>query len=331
LRFSWKTIKLSIHSCSIYLDTRAMKGKSTLISTRNFLTSLLFLLIISILLPPVRSQVAVPYDWIEIGAYATYTMTLLPEGLIFPNGTIVEFWGDRLSTPAVLEWTIIGKVNTSVRLNVTFFISYRNVVFRKTLMVNVDMYMRDSIIDGEPIGKTCFWAKPYAEPGEKIVMYGMPPDEIVGNVTRTGTVTCFGKPVKVYFLNVFQVDPAIWLSPYPRFVWYTGMAEEIALVGPMPIDPKAAPIWVFPNATYIIKRFASTPLGERLCLYGEYDFLLNSTNVRLGPKPEEDTSGMSLWRYYPYVFIAALVVSTGVFILVYRKRHEKGKVNKTSQ
>lgn len=266
------------------------------------------------------------YDWVQVGAFARYTTTLPPDGLIFPNGTIVYFWATRLSTPAVLEWTIISKADTSVRLNVTFFISCNGVVFRKTLMVDVDMYTRDSFIDGESIGKTCFWAEPYAELGDKIVLYGLPSDQIIANVTKVGTVDFMGEEMKVYHARVFQLDPFCVFTS--RFNWHTGMAELIVLVGQYPMDPKGEYAYGFPNGTEIeIKRFAHTPLDERLCVYeggSGYLLRLNATNVRLGPKPEgEDTSNIGLWRYFPYVFIAALVVSTGAFMVFYIRRRAR--------
>ena len=290
----------------------------------------MFLLIISVLVLPVRSQVVVPaYDWIEVGAFARYTTTPAPDGLIFPNGTIVRLWHiERLSPPAVLEWTIISKVDTSVRLNITFILSTQTLTHQVTLVLEVDMHTRDSFIDGEPIGKTCFWAEPYGEPGEKIVLYGLPPDQIIGNVTNVLTVHPLGEEVRVYLVDVFQLDPFAMFTP--RFNWYTGMAEVIVLVGSYPLEPKGEYTYTFPNGTeYIIKRFASTPLGEKLCLYQGgtgYYLGLNSTNVRLGPKPEEDGAPdiADVWRYYPYVFLAALAVSAGAFILIRRKRPREG-------
>lgn len=291
---------------------------------RRFAT-LIAILVTSMLVPPVCSQVVPVYDWIEVGAYARYTTTLAPNGLIFPNGTKIEFYSEP-NTPAVLEWTIISKVDTSVRLNLTFFISCGNVVFCKTLTVDVDVDTRDSFIDGEPIGKTCFWAKPYAELHDKIVLYGLPSDQIIANVTRMRTVHLMGEEMKVYHAKVFQLDPFCKFTS--RFIWHTGMAQVIVLPGQYPVDPKGEYTFGFANGTEVeIKRFAHTPLDERLCVYeggSGYVLSLNATNVRLGPKPEgEDTSDTGFGKYYPYVFVAALVVLTGALMVFYMRRRGK--------
>ena len=288
--------------------------------------TLIAILLTSMLVPPVCSQVVPAYDWVQVGAFAKYTNRLWPpNGLIFPNGTRIEFHGE-LKTPAVLEWTIISEADTSVRLNLTFFISCGGVVFRKTLLVDVDVYTRDSFIDGEPIGKTCFWGKPYAELHDKIVLYGLPSEQMVANVTRARTVDFMGEEMKVYHARVFQLDPfAIFTS---RFIWHTGMAQVIVLPGQYPVDPKGSYSYGFANGTEVeIKRFAHTPLDERLCVYAGgsgYVLSLDATNVRLGPKPEgEDTSDIGFGKYYPYVFVAALVVLTGALMGFYMRRRGK--------
>lgn len=292
--------------------------------------TLIAILVTSMLVPPVCSQVVPAYDWVQVGAFAKYTNPFgAPSGLIFPNGTIIYLPAKQLNTPAVLEWTIISKADTSVRLNMTFFISCGNVVFRKTLLVDVDVDTRDSFIDGEPIGKTCFWARPYAELHDKIVLYGLPPEQMIANVTRMRTVDFMGEEMKVYHARLFQLDPfAIFTS---RFIWHTGMAQVIVLPGQYPVDPRGDYGYGFANGTEVeIKRFAHTPLDERLCVYeggSGYVLSLNATNVRLGPKPEgEDTADIGFGKYYPYVFVAALMILTGAFMGFYiRRRGKKAK------
>ncbi|HEY4674745.1 MAG TPA: hypothetical protein VIH48_01680 [Candidatus Bathyarchaeia archaeon] len=301
-----------------------------MIAKRTLKTSL-FLLIISLLIPSVNGQVVVsPYDWFQVGAYAKYINTWAPNGLIFPNGTLRLFHSFfKPDSPTVLEWTIIDRDSSSVSLNVSFSFSCDNITFYKNLLLDVNIYTRDTIIDGESVGKTCFWAEPYANVGQQIILYEKPSDQIAGNVVNVVTFNVLGKEVKEYFVEVpRRVDPAILFVTNPRFVWHTGMADDIVLVGLRPIGPNETAQYTSPDGTvYRITRFSSTPLGEKLRFFSSsasYEVYLNETNVRLGP--ENDAGGMSdngLLKYSPYIFVAAIAVSTLSFTASYRRKHKK--------
>jgi len=303
-----------------------------LVAKRTLETSLLFL-IASLLIPSILGQFVIsPYDWFQVGAFAKYTNTRPPDGLVFPNGTIIPFMplqDSRLASSSVLEWIIIDKTGSSVRLNVTFSASCKNITFYKELLLDVNIYTRDTVIDGEPIGKTCFWAEPYAEVGQGITLYGKPSDQINGNVIKVVTENVLDQEVKEYFVDVpVRLDPCLIITPYPRFVWHTGMASAIVLVGSRPVGPKEDITFTFLNETTVsITRFSSTPLGEKLCVYGgfaTYSLYLNETSVRLGPGTEaEGTSGISLLKYYPHIFVASVVFSTLAFIVSFRRKRRE--------
>ncbi|HEY4674747.1 MAG TPA: hypothetical protein VIH48_01690 [Candidatus Bathyarchaeia archaeon] len=276
-------------------------------------------------------MVVSPYDWFQVGAYAKYINTYAPNGLIFPNGTLRLFrsWYQP-DFPTVLEWTIIDKDSSSVSLNVSFFVGCDNITFHKNLLLDVNIYTRETIIDGEPVGKTCFWAEPYANVGQQIILYETPEDQITGNVVNIMTFNILGREVKEYFVEVpRRVDPAILFPTNPRFVWHTGMADDIVLVGLRPIGPNETVVYSssLEGPDYRITRFTSTPLGEKLCFFdgsASYEVYLNETNVRLGP--ENDAGGMSdngLLKYAPYIFVAAIATSTLAFTASYRRKHKK--------
>jgi len=152
---------------------------------------------------------------------------------------------------------------------------------RKTLLLDIDVYSRDTFLDGKPLGKTCFWAEPYANVGDTVVLYDLP-GEIVGNVIQIDEewASSYGwTGVTTYRVYVLQYDPFVWMYPY--FDWHTGMAIQIFLLGDRPVNPDGQ---FYHNGTRIT-RFASTSLGTLLnvgTLYA-YELTLNSTNVQLGP------------------------------------------------
>ena len=155
---------------------------------------------------------------------------------------------------------------------------YRRYLHRRTLILDVDIYSRESFLDGEPLGKTCFWAEPYADVGDKVVLYDLP-EEIVGTVGGIEEGWAGWSGVTTYRVDVLQLDPYACFDPY--FDWHTGMAMEIALFGDMPVDPESQ----FGHNGTRITRFASTSLGTLLNIGNTFTFelYLASTNVQLGP------------------------------------------------
>jgi len=154
----------------------------------------------------------------------------------------------------------------------------RYVVHHKTLLLDIDVYSRETFLDVKPLGKTCFWAEPYADIDDEVVLYGLPPEELIG------TVEHFREPydwpgITAYGAHVFQMDPFAWFTSW--FDWHTGMAMRVNLLGCEPIDPDGH--YSF-NGTEIT-RYASTPLGIELNVgdIEAYPLYLNSTNVQIGP------------------------------------------------
>lgn len=268
--------------------------------TKALLFPIFFLLIASLVPLPARSQVMHAYDWVKVGAYAKYTSTEAPMRIIFPNGTKVcpesNFWG-------VFEWIIVNKADTVVQVNVTLFMTgnariiYPGVnytwppepepfSYRKTVLIDVDIYTRETVYNGESVGKEALWVEPLATTGENMVMTGKPPNEIVGEVHGVGDREILGYDTKTCNVWVLQLDPFAFTS----FVheWYTGVATWAMLIGPIEILPGSHHAYNFPNGTvYNITRYASTPLGDIFHLEGELRLNIGETNIRLGPPPVE--------------------------------------------
>jgi len=151
----------------------------------------------------------------------------------------------------------------------------------RTLLLDIDIYSRDTFLNSKPLGKTCFWAEPYAGINDTVVLYDLP-EEITGTVSKIDEEWASGygwTDVTTYKVDVLQYDPYARLNPH--FDWHTGMAMQIRLLGDFPLNP---------NGTYTsddirITRFASTPLGIELNIgtLDGYKLFLNSTNVQLGP------------------------------------------------
>jgi len=156
---------------------------------------------------------------------------------------------------------------------------YRYHLHRKTLLLDVDVYSRESFLDGEPLGKTCFWAEPYADVGDTVALYGLPREEIVGNVSELEEDWYGWSGVTTYRVKVLQLDPFVWFDSH--FDWHTGMAMEIYLFGKEPFNPEGE-YW-FDDTR--ITRFATTPLGIELNVgtAAPCELWLASTNVQIGP------------------------------------------------
>jgi len=166
--------------------------------------------------------------------------------------------------------------------------SFRHVVHHRNLLLEIDVYSRDTFFNGESWGKTCFWAEPYADIGDEVVLYGLPPEEIVGTVERIWDVP---SDIDYHGISVMYEVVALHVDPfcpfYPVFDWNTGMATQIYFQGSEPVNPDGDFNIHFPNGTvYKITRFASTPLGTELNI-GQIEHYvgLNSTNIQLGPPP----------------------------------------------
>lgn len=297
---------------------------------------------------PVRSQVVVrPYDWVQVGAYAKY-FAIHPPGVVFPNGTRKNLAG--LYSPLLFEWTIVDKQGSKVRLNVTLFIhgwSYDinfkrfNITHHKTLFIDVDIYTRESFIDDEPIGKTCFWADPYKEVGDNVTVF-TDPDLLEANVwwVRTVNWDYIGQGFKMYGASLWTEDPSAHARGSYIFSWYTGVAIEPTLFGsPWEVPPGQIGNFggVFKNGTeYNVTRYAGTKLGTHLGIAPQIEVGvdLNATNIdlTLETEPEPPSEPLNLWQYLPYVFLATFATTATAFVILRRRKHsDKQKETKNHE
>jgi len=160
----------------------------------------------------------------------------------------------------------------------------KHMVHHKNLFLDIDVYSRETFLDGKPLGKTCFWAEPYLDIGDKLVLYGLPPEEIKGTVEYLDDMSHLGwVGVTAYYVFAIQIDP--WCMFCVGFDWDTGMVMEPCLQGSQPIHPDDPHLVSFGNGTeYYVYRYAAAPIATELNIgYLEMHFLLESTNVQLGP------------------------------------------------
>jgi hypothetical protein len=281
---------------------------------------------------PVRSQVVVhPYDWVQVGAYAKYLGYTHPS-IVLPNGTIKNLAG--LYSPFLFEWTIVDKKGSEVRLNVTLFIQgwsrdinfkRYNITHYKSIYVDIDIYNRESFVDDEPIGKTCFWAEPYKEVGDNVTVF-TDPDKLEANVwwVRSDKWSCLEKEFKMYGADLRTEDPSAYASGSYIFSWYTGVAIEPTFFGiPWEVPPDRIGNFcgVFKNGTeYNITRYAGTKLGTLLGIGPliELTVDLNATNIDPTIVPEYT-------GYLPYAFIVTFVTTATAFIILRRRKHAANK------
>lgn len=312
--------------------------------TKSLLPPLLFLLLVGpLVIVPTRAEVVHPYDWVKVGAYAEYMYSY---GLTvkFPNNTRLWFDERRSPVTVVLEWMILKKEGDTVRLNVTLFVNgsayilppgvsvfeaeYRSITYHKTLFFDVNIYTREASLDGQPVGKTFFWAEPYATTGEEFVVSSTPSVLIVGNVTyvRTFNHPAVGKEIRIYGVHAFNYDP--YFEGGYVFAWYTGVVLRLTLANPFEVPPDKIGAFTseFPNGTrFNITRYAGEPLGMNLGLdEGSISFELSETNIDIGVEttPEPEATDAGIWKYLPYAFIATFAVLAATFLIIRRRRKQ---------
>lgn len=156
------------------------------------------------------------------------------------------------------------------------------VVHHRNLLLDIDVFSRETFLDGKPLGKTCFWAEPYADIGDKVVLYGLPPEEIIGTMQKFKDWSRW-PGVTVYQVLLLQIDPFIMIDP--EFDWDTGMGMEVYLQGSQPLDPDNPHSIEWSNGTkHWIYRYAAAPIATELNIgIPEYRLRLESTNIQLGP------------------------------------------------
>jgi hypothetical protein len=306
---------------------------------KTFFPLFLFLLLFSLLVAvPVRSEVIHAYDWVKVGAYAKY---IWPDGLRvkFPNATRLVF---DVHVPAFLEWAVVEKHGDTVRLNVTLFINgtgllfppgvtayeakHVNATYLKTLFFEVNVHTREASLDGKPVGKTSFWAEPYATVREGLVLSSPPSDLVVGNVTYVRTYdTMVGKEITIYGVFANQRDPYVWANYV--FSWYTGVAIEPTLLIPWVVPSNLVGNFggMFLNGTrFNVTRYAGEPVGANLGLdVGEHmTFELDETNIDISAKtvPEPGAAVPGIWKYLPYAFVATFIGLAAAFVIVRRRK-----------
>jgi len=286
-----------------------------------------------------HSQIVVrPYDWVKIGAYAKYYSTDKSVAIALPNGTKRHF--NELYSPILFDWTIINKKESRITLNVTFFINglawgpnltLFNVTFHKTLLVEIDIYTRESFIGDESIGKTCFWAEPYKEVGDNITVFSNP-DLLEANVwwVKSGNWPTLEKEIKRCGAELFCSDPdaAAWGNYV--FSWYTGIALQLSLLGPpweVPPDKIGNFQGHLKNCTeYNITRYAGARLGEYLGLAPKVGLPVDlyQTNIDLTLETEPEPPNLSdFWKYLPHAFVVTFATTATVFIILRRRKQRK--------
>lgn len=302
-------------------------------SHKIFSLLLLFLLTISFRLPVGAESIVIhPYDWLVKGFFAEYEATLgLYWRLVFPNDTKARF----LEPNATLRWTVMDRMDTFVLLNITLIVNgtalppiSRYVAYNRTILLEVDINSREAHFEGQPIGIIPFWAEPFGDPGEEIVLSSPPSDEITGEVSYVTTTDILGNETKIYGVKVLQLDPFA-LKTF-SFDWHTGMALYLTIFGPEEIKPGARVTYTFVNGTtYNITRYASTKLGEILGLGGEFTIILRETGtINIEEENDvnmEEQNDMGIRIYHPYILIPIVAILVTALALYKRKKKRAGR------
>jgi hypothetical protein len=244
------------------------------------------------------------------------------------------------------KWIITEKNGSILRLNVSLFVHARmqgatsgNITYYKALFVDVDLYTRESFIEGESIGKTCFWAEPYREKDDNVTLFTNP-DVLVGKVYQIGVDSFpgFEQEIKYYTVGLLQDDPNAKAFGLYFFSYYTSVCLFQTLIpDEWVVPPELYGNFVaeYQNGTkYNVTRNAGTKLGKCLGLYGtqEVQMPLASSNIDLAlitdPEFQSDNGDghnyqFDLNRYAPYILTATLIpIAVATFLLWRRKRNK---------
>jgi len=307
---------------------------------------LLFLILLSCLAAtsPVHSPTVVrPYDWVQVGAYAAYEPYFSGFAIIYPNGTKIQLGKVYEGS---FKWVIVEKNGSMLRLNVTFFVHARllgagsgNITYYKALLVDADLYTRESFIENEAIGKTCFWAEPYREKDESVTLFTSP-DVLAGKVMqiRADSFPGFEQAIKYYTVGLIQHDPNARAFGLYFFSYYTSVCLFQTLIPDewiVPLELYGNFVDRYENGTeYNVTRNAGTKLGKYLGLYGtaEVQMPLAATNIDLAlitePEPQPDDGGdqtyqFDLNRYVPHILAATLIPTAAATLLLWRRKRNK--------
>ncbi len=294
-----------------------------------------------------------PYDWAKPGTYVRYYMPGIGIGLVYPNGTQENLppggW-------VALQWTILNRTGNDISLNVTFAVQSKThldvpVNYTKTLFINVDLYTRESTLDGESIGKTFFWAEPYQEVGDNVTLVTNP-DLWIGKGWRVVTSDSFGlnQTIKHTSVGVRQEEPNAVEEGVFCFSYYTGACLYLTLVGaPWTVPPELYGNFIgrYENGTeYNVTRYSGMKIGELLGVapVQEFGICVNETNIDVtlqtqpespDPQPPLDnppadtnpsnnqtqTQPNEWQQYFPYMAGAAFAAIVSVTIISRRRRH----------
>jgi len=269
-------------------------------------------------------------------------------GVTLPNGTQINL---QKVYDGYFEWIIVDRRGSMLKLNVTLFVHarwiYENITYCKTFLVDVDLYTRESYIENESIGKTCFWAEPYREVGENVTLF-TDPDLLVGNIIQVRTdksIPAVEQETKYSIAGLIQPDPnANAFGPYV-FSYYTGVCIFQTLIP----DEYVVPPELYGNiinrylngTEFNITRCAGTKLGKHLGLHGtqEAQMPLAATNIDLAlitePEPpsddgEDQTYQFDLTRYIPHILAATLIPTAAATLLLWRRKRNSARTKRTT-
>lgn len=268
--------------------------------------------------------------WLKKGVYVKYTNNLVPINILLPNGTRIVF--ESLNAPVVLRWEIVEITEGKAHLNVTFLIdgnvrisddemSSNRILYLKTFLTDVDIQTGDAFVNGEPIGKLCFWIIDNVTLGQKIVVASPPSDLILGNVTEFHAVNLAGRRIETYVVEIFQLNP--FACSLLTFDKETGIALTYTLMGPIEIIPGSIHIYEFNNGTiYNITQYAKTRFSEIIGIEGNYSLMLNDTNIEIGLELQATS-----YEIYIIMFFGLFISLFVILVWVNRKTRTRKKIS----
>jgi len=226
--------------------------------------------------------VEVPPPWLKVGTYVEYDC-------------IVHTYGEK---SFVFRWECITAKGLVATLNITAY----ELPGRTSAIVDIVTNTRDLLdSNGTLLGKAGLWLPPNLKVGDKVIVSGKPPNEVVAEVTQSGggsSITCQG------FQEICQ---------------FFAIQHKFMFDGLFDLDTGL--IVAGPDLDFIMPH---SVLGLSGTSWIEF---LRATNVDLGPRYWRTEILTFLWNTLP-IWLPSIIFITALVVII-RKRRKRRHLKQT--
>jgi hypothetical protein len=240
--------------------------------------------------------VEAPPPWLRVGTYVEY------------DGMAYTFGMRGYEGPFVFRWECIALSGINATLNLTVT---GHPAGNISVIVNIVTNTRDLLSpNGTMLGKAGLWLPPNLKKGDRIVVSGKPPSEVVAEVWESGggsTLTCQG------YQELYCI-----MDTADRFGFDGYYDVDTGL--PIPGGSDDPLEFILPSTVLEL----SEKIGEESSSPLRF---LKATNVDLGPRYLRTEILTFLWNTLP-IWVPAIVFIS-VLVIMVRKRRKRRRLKQT--